>query len=78
MPYKDPEKKKEHGIMYRRKKLGQKPNEFHDFETHRGLAMSSGIRTQMEWYECHKMGLFPDGIYSNPDQAFSRKYRWRK
>ena len=72
MPYKDPEKKKEWDIKYRRK-LGKKPNEFYDFETHRELAISSGIRTQIEWYECHKMGLFPYGIYSNPDQAFGAK-----
>ena len=77
MPYKDPEKKKEYDIKRwrnrHRRKPSQTPNEFHDFETHRELAMSSGIRTQMEWYECHKMGLFPDGIYSNPDQSFGRK-----
>ena len=43
---------------------------YYDFETHRQLAMSSGIRTAMEWYECHKRGFMPDGIYSDPSKPF--------
>ncbi len=45
----------------------------YDFETHHQLAINSGIRTEREWYECHKIGLFPDGIYQNPNTAFRRK-----
>ncbi len=46
---------------------------YYDFETHRQLAMGSGIETALEWKMCHKMGLIPDGIYRNPDQAFGRQ-----
>ena len=45
----------------------------HDFETHHQLAINSGIETVLEWVMCHKMGLFPDGIYVNPADAFKRK-----
>ena len=72
MPYKDPETRREHDIKYRMK-LGLKLRVFHDFETHRELAITSGINDAREWKECYKLGLFPDGIYSNPDQAFGRK-----
>ena len=77
MPYKDPEKKKEYDIKRwrdrHRRKLSQTPNEFHDYDTHKQLAMNSGINSAVEWHECHKMRLFPDGIYSNPNKAFRRK-----
>ena len=46
---------------------------FHDFETHRELAINSGIQNQREWSECCKMGLMPDGIYADPQQAFGRQ-----
>ncbi len=45
----------------------------YDFETHRELAINSGIQQQREWYECHKMGLMPDGIYRNLHEAFRRQ-----
>ena len=45
----------------------------HDFETHRQLAINCGIETALEWKMCHKMGLFPDGIYQDPAEAFKRK-----
>ena len=88
MPYKDPEKKREYdkkrwrdnvrGIPFgqrdqHRRKLSPTPNEFHDYDTHKQLAMNSGINSAVEWHECHKMRLFPDGIYSNPNKAFRRK-----
>ena len=81
MAYKDPEKQREYEckrrLLYRkthpqvRKYYAQ--DSYHDFETHRELAINSGIRTEREWYECHKIGLFPDGIYQNPNTAFRRK-----
>ena len=43
---------------------------FHDYETHRELAMASGIKTQPEWVECYKLGFMPDGIYFSPDREF--------
>ena len=48
---------------------------FHDYETHRELAMNSGIQSKREWKECYKMGLFPDGIYQDPAKhnAFGAK-----
>ena len=46
---------------------------YHDFETHHELAINSGIQSQRDWYECHQRGFFPDGIYSQPNQAFRRK-----
>ena len=46
---------------------------YYDFETHHQLAIHSGIQSNQEWLECHKMGLFPDGIYANPAEAFKRK-----
>ena len=59
---------------YRKKHPNCKPQDsYHDFETHRELAMSSGIRTQMEWRECCKIGLMPNGIHSRPDRVFMRK-----
>ena len=47
---------------------------YHDFETHRELAVNSGIQSQPEWVECHQRGFFPDGIYRNPDKTFNPKY----
>jgi len=32
--------------------------------------MNSGIETSREWFECYKLGLFPDGIYSDPQTIF--------
>ena len=46
---------------------------YHDFETHHQLAINSGIETALEWRECVKLGLMPDGIYQNPADAFKRK-----
>ena len=58
---------------YRKKHPNYKPRITHyDFETHRELAMNSGIRTSFEWHECHELGLMPDGIYHAPDKTFSR------
>ena len=45
---------------------------YYDFETHREFAMNSGIQNVREWYECHRRGFFPDGIYSQPNQAFRK------
>ena len=28
--------------------------DYHDFETHRQLAINSGIQNQREWIECYK------------------------
>ena len=25
-----------------------------------------------EWFECYKLGLFPDGIYSDPQTIFKK------
>ena len=44
-----------------------------DFETHRELAINSGINESREWWECHKMGFMPDGIYWEPGRAFRRQ-----
>jgi hypothetical protein len=46
---------------------------YYDFETHRELAIHSGINYAKEWYECHTMGLMPNGIYHSPDRTFGRK-----
>ena len=46
---------------------------YYDFETHRELAMSSGVENMREWIECSKLGLLPDGIHSHPEKAFRRK-----
>ena len=46
---------------------------YYDFETHRELAISSGIQSHPEWIECYKLGFMPDGIYRNPDREFKRK-----
>ncbi len=46
---------------------------YYDFETHRELAINSGIHLQREWYECHKRGFMPEGIYRSPHEAFGRK-----
>ena len=50
-------------------------NSYYDYETHRELAINSGINEVREWHECFKMGLVPDGIYRCPDQKFKKKYR---
>ena len=79
MPHKDPVKRKEYQDEYNRKWRKQKgmiPHSSHyDFETHRELAMNSGIQSKREWKECYKMGLFPDGIYQDPAKhnAFGAK-----
>ncbi len=82
MPYKDPVKKKEYLGQWRKKNpnyyrerwRNKNPMQtYHDFETHHQLAINSGIETVLEWVMCHKMGLFPDGIYANPNQAFGRQ-----
>ena len=68
--------KKEHPNYDRERYIKKNPipmHTYHDFETHRELAMSSGIRTHREWRECCKMGLIPNGIYSSPDRVFRRK-----
>ena len=73
----DKEKRREYNrVKYLRNKKkdpNYKPQDsYHDFETHRELAINSGIQSQREWFECFKMGLFPDGIYSQPNHAFGR------
>ena len=83
MPHKDPEKRREYYQNNKEQKREYQRNyrkinnpsvrHYYDFETHRQLAMSSGIQCQREWYECHKMRLMPDGIYRNPNQAFGRR-----
>ena len=74
MPYKDPEKKKKYDIKRWRNRHRRKPGQkFYDYDTHKQLAMNSGINSAVEWHECHKMRFFPDGIYSNPNKAFRRK-----
>ncbi len=80
MPYKDPEKQREEWHKYYLKKCKKKdPNykpritgRYYYFEAHHQLAMSSGIESAWEWRECFKLGLMPDGMYSNPDNAFRR------
>ena len=58
---------------YRKENPNAKRRSFYDFEAHYQLAIHSGIQSNQEWLECHKMGLFPDGIYANPAEAFKRK-----
>ena len=61
---------------YRKKHPNYKPRRdspHYDFETHRELAINSGIQSQREWHECYKLGFMPDMIYFNPDKAFRRK-----
>ena len=72
---KDPEKRREYQRNYRKIKNPniKRHDSYLDFETHHQLAMSSGIQSQREWYECHRMRLLPDGIYQNPNKAFGRK-----
>ena len=78
----NPEKRREWHREYQRewalKKAKEKnPNakhhSFYDFETHRELAINSGIQSQREWFECFKLELMPDGIYQNPNKVFRRK-----
>tara|TARA_B100000029_G_scaffold328293_1_gene320612 strand:+ start:441 stop:872 length:432 start_codon:yes stop_codon:yes gene_type:complete len=45
---------------------------YYDFETHRELAINSGIENMPEWIEVHQMGLMPDGIYRRPDQYLKK------
>ena len=60
-------------LLYRKKHPNVKHyDSYHDYETHHQLAMSSGIRTQKEWFECFQQGLMPDGIYQNPNKVFRR------
>ena len=74
MAYKDPERKNYFKECYRKKHPNVKRRDaYYDFETHRELAMNSGINGSREWHECYKMGLFPDGIYHSPDDVFKRK-----
>ena len=79
MAYKDPEKQRERSrLMMKEKYRKEHPNvkhydSYHDFETHRELAMNSGIENMREWRECCKIGLMPDGIYCNPHKKFRRK-----
>ncbi len=46
---------------------------YYDFETHRELAMSSGIQSQREWRECYIRGFMPNGIYIDPERSFRRQ-----
>ena len=71
----NPEKNREYQRNYRKiKNPNIKPHDsYYDFETHRELAMSSGIEIQWEWYECFKLGLMPDGIYYSPHKKFRRQ-----
>ena len=75
MPRKDPEKQKEYHRDYMRMYKGYKSkrDSFYDFETHRELAMNSGIKESREWKECHQRGFMPDEIYADPSRAFRRK-----
>ena len=86
MPHKDPEKQREYNRdnKERRNKISlewyrkKHPNAKHydsycDFETHRELAIHSGIQSKQEWRECFKLGLMPDGIYADPERVFRRK-----
>ena len=88
MPHKDAERRKKTDKEYRiknaerlkeygrerRKQKGMIPHDSHyDFETHRELAISSGISEAREWYECAKRGFLPDGIYHNPAQRVFRR-----
>ena len=72
---KNKEKNREYRIDYFRNRYIKKhPNVkrrfsgYYDFETHRELAINSGIENMPEWIEVHQMGLMPDGIYRRPDQ----------
>ena len=71
----NPEKNREYQRNYRKiKNPNIKPHDsYYDFETHRELAMNSGIENMREWFECSKRGLLPDGIYSHPENIFRRK-----
>ena len=78
---KNPEKYKQklerHHLYYGKTRTSKREyyphNSYHDFETHRELAINCGIQNQREWFECFKLGLMPDGIYQNPNKAFGRK-----
>lgn len=59
-------------IKLAKNKIKKQQIEFYDYDTHKQLAMNSGIRTSFEWHECHELGLMPDGIYHDPDKTFSR------
>ncbi len=50
-----------------------KSTKYYDFETHRQLAIHSGIKTVSEWFECYRLGFFPIGIYCSPEQMFQSK-----
>ena len=87
MPHKDPEKYMEYHREWRKKNPNYmkewrkkkdpdyepRKDSYHDFETHRELAINSGIENSREWHECFKLGLMPDGIYLDPYQAFRRE-----
>ena len=79
MAHKDPEKRREYKREWYLKYAKEKnPNykpqiKYYDFETHRELAMNSGIQSQPEWVECHQRGFLPDGIVQNPDRKFMRE-----
>ena len=85
MPYKDQEKNREYQRQWRknnpekrkeqqrqeRKQKGMRAHgSYYDFKTHLELASNSGIQNKREWFECIRLGLMPDGIFHNPDQAF--------
>ena len=80
MARKDPVKSREYQkrIYAKERYIKEHPNvkrhdSYHDFETHRELAMNSGIESMREWAECSRRGLLPDGIYSHPEDVFRRK-----
>ena len=76
MPRKDLEKSREYQRKWYIKKhpnVKRRFSGYYDFETHRELAMSSGVENMREWIECSKLGLLPDGIHSHPEKAFGRK-----
>ena len=54
--------------------MKERCDSYYDFETHRELAINSGIEYIREWRECHTRGFMPDGIYRNPDKTFNPKY----
>ena len=76
MPRKDLEKSREYQRKWYIKKhpnVKRRFSGYYDFETHRELAMSSGVENMREWIECSKLRLLPDGIHSHPEKAFRRK-----
>ena len=68
------EKNKEKIREHNQKRLGRKIKRrvFYDLETHRQLAMNSGIETVREWIEVYKMGMMPDGIVCRLSEFFKK------